>query len=104
MIRVRAEVGKNIRNVVEDSCPDAHENLGEAHRKHAYQLMANELHLSHPLVSSIYMSLQLAISLGFVYLCPVLSAGGKLTLETWHWMPHSPEPSVCALQEGILSI
>ena len=63
-----------------------HENLGEAHRKHAYLLMPNELHLSHPLVSSIYMSLQLAISLGFVYLCPVLSAGGKLTLETWHWI------------------
>lgn len=63
-----------------------HENLGEAHRKHAYQLMANELKLSHPLVSGIYMALQLAISLGFVYLCPLLSAGGKLTLETWHWI------------------
>lgn len=47
-----------------------HENLGEAHRKHAYQLMANELKMSHPLVSSIYMVLQLAISLGFIYLCP----------------------------------
>ena len=47
-----------------------HENLGEAHRKHAYQLMANELKLSHPLVSGIYMFLQLAVSLGFIYLCP----------------------------------
>ena len=47
-----------------------HENLGEAHRKHAYQLMANELKLSHPLVSGIYMAMQLAISLGFIYLCP----------------------------------
>ncbi len=47
-----------------------HENLGEAHRKHAYQLMANELRLSHVAVSLIYMVLQLAISLGFVYLCP----------------------------------
>ena len=47
-----------------------HENLGEAHRKHAYQLMANELGLSHVAVSFFYMGLQLAISLGFIYLCP----------------------------------
>lgn len=47
-----------------------HENLGEAHRKHAYQLMANELKMSHPLVSCIYMGLQLVVSLGFIYLCP----------------------------------
>ena len=47
-----------------------HENLGEAHRKHAYQLMANELKMSHPLVSVIYMALQLAVSLGFIFLIP----------------------------------
>ena len=47
-----------------------HENLGEAHRKHAYQLMANELGMSHVVVSLIYMGLQLVISLGFIYLCP----------------------------------
>ena len=47
-----------------------HENLGEAHRKHAYQLMANELKISHPTVSAIYMALQLAISFGFIYLIP----------------------------------
>ena len=47
-----------------------HEHLGEAHRKHAYQLMANELGMSHVVVSLIYMALQLAISLGFIYLCP----------------------------------
>lgn len=47
-----------------------HENLGEAHRKHAYQLMANELGMSHVTVSLVYMGLQLAISLGFIYLCP----------------------------------
>ena len=47
-----------------------HENLGVAHRKHAYQLMANELGMSHVVVSLIYMGLQLAISLGFVFLCP----------------------------------
>lgn len=45
-----------------------HENLGEAHRKHAYQLMANELAMPHVLVSSIYMVLQLAISLGLIFL------------------------------------
>jgi len=47
-----------------------HENLGEAHRKHAFQLMANELKMGHVTVSLIYMGLQLAVSLGFIYLCP----------------------------------
>jgi len=47
-----------------------HENLGEAHRKHAYQLMANELGISHVVVSLVYMGLQLVMSLGFIYLCP----------------------------------
>lgn len=47
-----------------------HENLGEAHRKHAYQLMANEIGMSHVVVSLIYMGLQLAISLVMVYLIP----------------------------------
>ena len=47
-----------------------HENLGEAHRKHAYQLMANELKIGHVKVSLLYMGLQLMVSLGFIYLCP----------------------------------
>ena len=47
-----------------------HENLGQAHRKHAYQLMANELGMSHVVVSLLYMCIQLVISLGFIYLCP----------------------------------
>ncbi len=47
-----------------------HENLGQAHRKHAYQLMANELGMSHITVSSIYMGLQLVISLVFIYFIP----------------------------------
>ena len=47
-----------------------HENLGEAHRKHAYQLMANELKMSHVTVTLLYMAIQLAVSLGFIYLCP----------------------------------
>ena len=40
-----------------------HEHLGEAHRKHAYQIMANELGMSHVVVSLIYMGIQLVISL-----------------------------------------
>ena len=47
-----------------------HENLGEAHRKHAYQLMCNELKIGHVKISVLYMLLQLAVSLGFIYLCP----------------------------------
>ncbi|WP_321438124.1 glycosyltransferase family 4 protein [uncultured Bacteroides sp.] len=47
-----------------------HENLGQAHRKHAYQLMANELKIGHVKVSLLYMTLQLLVSLGFIYLCP----------------------------------
>ena len=47
-----------------------HENLGQAHRKHAYQLMANELKMSHVTVSLLYMVMQLVVSLGFIYLCP----------------------------------
>lgn len=47
-----------------------HENLGQAHRKHAFQLMANELKMSHVVVSLLYMGMQLVISLGFIYLCP----------------------------------
>ena len=47
-----------------------HENLGEAHRKHAYQIMANELKIGHVKVALLYMAMQLAVSLGFVFLCP----------------------------------
>ena len=47
-----------------------HENLGKAHRKHAYQLMANELKMSHVVVSLLYMAMQLVVSLGFICLCP----------------------------------
>lgn len=47
-----------------------HENLGQAHRKHAFQLMANELKIGHVKVSTFYMVLQLIVSLGFIYLCP----------------------------------
>ena len=47
-----------------------HENLGEAHRKHAFQLMANELKIGHVKVASFYALLQLVVSLGFVFACP----------------------------------
>ena len=47
-----------------------HENLGEAHRKHAYQLMCNELKIGHVKISALYMVLQLVISLVMVYLIP----------------------------------
>lgn len=63
-----------------------HENLGEAHRKHAYQLMANELRLGHVKVASFYALLQLAVSLGFIYLCPMLSTATELSLVAWHWI------------------
>ena len=63
-----------------------HENLGEAHRKHAYQLMANELKIGHVKVASFYTLLQLAVSLGFIYLCPMLSTATELSLVAWHWI------------------
>ena len=45
-----------------------HENLGQAHRKHVYQLMANELKIPHIVVSSFYMIVQLLVSFGMVLL------------------------------------
>lgn len=45
-----------------------HEDISMPHRKHAYQLMANELKIPHVVVSTIYMVLQLAISLGGILL------------------------------------
>ena len=53
-----------------------HENLGEAHRKHAYQLMANELGIEHTVVSGFYTVLQLAIAAGMI-LVP--------NTPVWHW-------------------
>lgn len=59
-----------------------HENLGKAHRKHAFQLMANELKIPHVRVSSIYMLMQLSISAGlifipinhYLYMCMIIAA------------------------------
>ena len=46
------------------------EKLVQAHRKHAYQMMVNELQIGHLKVALLYMMLQLAVSLGFIFLCP----------------------------------
>lgn len=44
------------------------ENIFDAHRKHVYQIMANELKMPHVLVTSIYMLLQTLIAIGlFVF-------------------------------------
>jgi len=48
-------------------CIKLHENLGEAHRKHAYQLMANELKMPHVEVSLIYIALQAVTSFGLIF-------------------------------------
>ena len=53
-----------------------HEHLGEAHRKHAYQLMANELGMEHTVVAAIYTGLQLVIAAGMI-LIP--------NTPVWHW-------------------
>ena len=45
-----------------------HENIGEAHRKHVYQLMANELRIPHVVVSSVYLGTQLLLSFGLILL------------------------------------
>ena len=45
-----------------------HEHLGQAHRKHVYQLMANELKIPHTIVSMFYVVLQLLISIGLIWL------------------------------------
>ena len=43
-----------------------HENIGLPHRKHMYQLMANELKMPHVVVSLIYMAVQAIIIVGYI--------------------------------------
>ena len=43
-----------------------HENIGLPHRKHLYQIMANELKVPHVIVSSIYMAVQAIIVVGYI--------------------------------------
>lgn len=78
-----------------------HENLGQAHRKHAFQLMANELKMSHITVSLLYALVQLGISLVFIFVIPdsivahvvylvcvsvVLSVGYVAFMRKYYWM------------------
>ena len=44
-----------------------HENIGLPHRKHMYQLMANELKMPHVVVSLIYMAMQVIVIIGYIY-------------------------------------
>ena len=61
-----------------------HENIGLPHRKHMYQLMANELKIPHVVVALIYMVAQAVIIMGYIscqsygytfLLCKVLLLG-----------------------------
>ena len=44
-----------------------HENIGLPHRKHLYQIMANELKIPHMVVSSVYMLVQALVIVGYFY-------------------------------------
>lgn len=58
------------------------ENISQPHRKHAYQILANELAIPHVAVSLIYMVLQTAVSAGlfifhdhrYIYMAAVIAA------------------------------
>lgn len=52
------------------------ENIFEAHRKHAYQIMANELKISHVVVSALYMLLQSLVIAGYLLVQPA---------HRWHY-------------------
>lgn len=53
-----------------------HENITTTHRKHIYQIMANELQIPQLKVALIYMTLQALLSIGFI-LIP--------NSPLWHW-------------------
>ena len=44
-----------------------HENIGLPHRKHMYQLRANELKIPHVVVSLAYMVVQAIVIIGYIY-------------------------------------
>lgn len=46
-----------------------HENIGLPHRKHMYQLMANELRIPHTVVAALYMIVQLQVIVIYL-ICP----------------------------------
>lgn len=43
-----------------------HENIGLPHRKHLYQIMANELRIPHVVVSLVYMAVQGLVAVGYM--------------------------------------
>ena len=45
-----------------------HENIGLPHRKHMYQIMANELRMPHVVVALIYMMVQAIVVIGYLIL------------------------------------
>lgn len=45
-----------------------HENIFVPHRKHAFQIMVNELKMRHTVVSLIYMTVQMIISFGLIFI------------------------------------
>lgn len=45
-----------------------HENIGLPHRKHMYQIMANELRIPHVVVALIYMMMQAIVVIGYLIL------------------------------------
>ena len=45
-----------------------HENIGLPHRKHMYQIMANELRMPHVVVALIYMMMQAIVVIGYLIL------------------------------------
>ncbi|NDP22477.1 MAG: glycosyltransferase family 4 protein [Paludibacter sp.] len=83
------------------------ENIFEAHRKHAYQLMANELKIPHVFVSLFYTFSQLAIVAGFIafqtysywyFLVVTLALStGYVCLKRKYFYLHkmTPAPPVC---------
>ena len=75
-----------------------HENLGKAHRKHAYQIMVNELGMPHVVVSLLYMGIQLIVSFGllllpvrghwiyFISVLAVMCAVYMLFMKKFYWL------------------
>lgn len=57
------------------------ENLAQSHRRHLYQLSANELGIAHWKISSLYGIVQLAVGLGvlFVYPCGIFAVMSFMT-------------------------
>lgn len=59
-----------VTELFEKTNPNPYDKLSYYHTLFTVRLMANELGMSHVVVSLLYMAIQLVISLGFVYLCP----------------------------------